>query len=62
MEDENGEMTEPQYRVQMAQGGLNDDERTGIIGALEALPKASRRWMRICAHKNKTADFARFRR
>ena len=34
-EDENGEMTEPQYQVQMAQGGLSDDERTGVISALE---------------------------
>ena len=40
MEDENGEMTEPQYRVQMAQGGLNDDERTGIIGALEGFAES----------------------
>lgn len=40
MEDENGEMMEPQYRVQMAQGGLNDDERTGIIGALEGFAES----------------------
>jgi len=40
MEDENGEMTEPQYRVQMAQCGLNDDERTGIIGALEGFAES----------------------
>lgn len=40
MEDETGEMMEPQYRVQMAQGGLNDDERTGIIGALEGFAES----------------------
>ena len=40
MEDENGEMTEPQYRVQMAQGGLNDGDHTGIIGALEGFAES----------------------
>lgn len=40
MEDETGEIMEPQYRVQMAQGGLNDDERTGIIGALEGFAES----------------------
>ncbi|WP_306015070.1 hypothetical protein [Oceanicaulis sp. MMSF_3324] len=40
MENENGEMTEPTYRVQMAQGGLNDEERTGIIGALEGFAES----------------------